>query len=172
MLKRIAILIAVALSIVIALSIVFLLVSSFAKDETTRNESGQIEITGQIDATVVKVGDCLNNVPPPDSDEPVADVLGVPCNEPHNYQVYFIGELNKLKMTEYSREIVNKAAGNLCFGERKQVFASLSDSAKKEYSATPASPFYPNEGSWNSGYKTVQCVIGDDTYKHSTSIFD
>jgi hypothetical protein len=172
MLKRIAILIAVALSIVIALSIVFLLVSSFAKDETTRNESGQIETSGQIEASVVKVGDCLNNVPPPDSDEPVADVLGVPCNEPHNYQVYFIGELNKLKMTEYSRAMINKAAGNLCFGVKKQVFASLSDSAKREYSATPASPFFPGEGRWNSGYKTVQCVIGDDTYKHSTSIFD
>jgi len=172
MLKRIAILIAVAVSIVIALSIVFLLVSSFAKDETTRNESGQIETSGQIDTHEIEVGDCLNNVPPPDSDELFADVLGVPCNEPHNYQVYFIGELNKLKMTEYSRTMINKAAGNLCFGVKKQVFASLSESAKREYSAMPASPFFPSAESWNSGEKTVQCVIGDDTYKHSTSIFD
>jgi len=170
MMKRIVEFMAVSVSIAATLFFIFLFNPSVSKDWAVRNKSGKIETSGKLDKYSWAVGDCLNNVPRADSKEKFGDVLGVPCSQPHSRQIYFIGEVTNLAMPEYSQSIIKVAAQKFCLDITRQI--NISANAKIEYATTPTSSFYPDRESWNSGYKIVHCVVGHDTDKHKTSIFD
>ena len=51
-----------------------------------RNEAGEIDVGGSVDAFTIRVGDCFNDGFS-FSDE-VSDVPGVPCSEEHDNEVF------------------------------------------------------------------------------------
>lgn len=56
-------------------------------DNTTRNEAGVIIEGGKLDVFEVRVGDCFNL--PIDEGRPgIYSVLGLPCSQPHDNQVF------------------------------------------------------------------------------------
>jgi len=57
------------------------------EDNTTRNDDGAITESGGLGAFQMRVGDCFNHAPAED-DEFVASVEGVPCNTPHDNEVF------------------------------------------------------------------------------------
>lgn len=60
--------------------------TSAMEDKTTRGEDGAIVESGGLGAQVIRVGDCIQ-LPDGSADE-VASVEGVPCETPHDAQVY------------------------------------------------------------------------------------
>ena len=61
-------------------------------DETTRNESGQVQEGGDVGVFRLQVGDCLNeDIVTEQSSIPV-----VPCDEPHDSQRCFTAYLGNL----------------------------------------------------------------------------
>ncbi len=60
--------------------------ASFGCAPAERGETGEIEAAGSVDAFAMQVGDCFDD----QSGQPgeVSDVPGVPCEEPHDNQVF------------------------------------------------------------------------------------
>lgn len=55
------------------------------EDNTTRDEAGAIVDGGEIGAFRIQVGDCLGAI----GDGEFESTQGIPCDQPHQYEVYF-----------------------------------------------------------------------------------
>ena len=55
-----------------------------------RDKSGQVTATASVDSDALKVGDCIYNVS--DIGDTVSKVTVVPCDQPHEAELYSIGK--------------------------------------------------------------------------------
>ena len=69
------------------LSCVFLTFFLSACDNASRDDSGVVIESGDIDVFSMRVGDCFNDV---NYEVDVYDVPGIPCSEPHDNEVFAI----------------------------------------------------------------------------------
>ena len=65
---------------------ILLTLSSLGCSPAERGETGEIESAGSVDAFTIRVGDCFNDQSTMSGE--VSDVPGVPCEEPHDNEVY------------------------------------------------------------------------------------
>ena len=65
-------------------------ITNFGCTPAERNESGEIETAGAVDAFSIRVGDCYND----QTADEVSDVPGVPCSEAHDNEVYATFDLS------------------------------------------------------------------------------
>lgn len=124
--------------------------SSLGCGGAERGETGEIETAGSVDAFALRVGDCFDDWPL--SNPRIGDVLGVPCVEPHDYEVFAVFDLATRQWP--GQESVDAAARQGC-GER---FASSVGVSNAE-SVLAITRLSPTERSWDElGDREVVCA--------------
>lgn len=120
--------------------------------EPLRDDDGQIvEANEQTDAFALQVGDCLNDATAAGE---VTTVPTVPCDEPHDSEVYAafaLGESDYL-----GDEIVVDKAEALCLPAFEEFVGEPYLESRLDFAY-----YYPTEASWASGDREVLCVIYD-----------
>ncbi len=118
-------------------------------DNTTRDANGEITEAGGLGVLKIQPGDCLQL---PDAVE-VQSVEAVPCAEPHDAQAYASTSLAGFS-GPYDEDGVWEAGGRAC--------VSLFDGfvgRSYEQSDLGVDLFYPTAEGWESGDRTVTCML-------------
>ncbi|HEY9307411.1 MAG TPA: septum formation family protein [Microbacterium sp.] len=114
------------------------------------------EVTEQVDNAdvfAIRVGDCLNTADM-DTTEEVSDVPVVPCDEPHDDEVFYSYSLAD---GEYPGEdAIIADADTTCIAEFGTFIGLAYESSTLDYW-----PMYPTTGSWESGDREVLCIAWD-----------
>jgi len=136
-----------------------------------RDDSGQISKSGELDAFVTQIGDCLSDFPSTtDAGSEVSSVNAVPCNEPHHWQVYY---KSSATLETYSLDGVIEEANYICNAGLEALVQSMSSLKANEYSNSKITFLHPTERSWTSkNDRAVDCFIGSETQLFYSSIFD
>ena len=133
-------------------------VSESSKDDSTRNETGEVIESGVVGIQVLKIGDCVQ-LPPELKDglaltdtTSLASMVAVPCTELHDAELYSMKTLN---LSQYPGE-------DALYGE-------LSDFCVDDYVAYTGAeydtssphginPIIPLEEGWTDGDRVIQCL--------------
>jgi hypothetical protein len=107
---------------------------------------------GSRPVTDMSVGDCFD-LPDPESDS-ISDVTQRECTEPHQYEMYFVGDLPDGQYPSDSDVDLWLEANCL---------PAFTDYVGIDYqsSVLVALPITPTEDGWNDGDHSVQCAIRD-----------
>jgi hypothetical protein len=132
-----------------------LLVALVDADSADRDESGDVVGAGDLVIFDLREGDCFNGGPSGSSGEVVESVEAVPCDDPHDAEVFLIEELD---FAEFPGDAaVESAADDICFPE----FESYIGVAYGE-SEIEVSLLWPTEESWNiADDREVVCAVLD-----------
>jgi hypothetical protein len=113
-----------------------------------RSDDGSLTSAGTVTVTDLRVGDCFDA----EDDAEISDVDGIPCAEPHDYEVYVVQERDG---ASYPTE-----------AEFDTIFDSLCVAAFESYvgsdystSALYAGMITPSEGSWDDGDREYICYL-------------
>lgn len=119
-------------------------------DDTTRNESGEITEAGGVGVFVLDIGDCIQL---PDGLTAVS-IEGVPCDEPHNGQVYAEFDIEEATLP-VPADLDELAAQGCEFNWAPALGAA--------YEAMPDHDmtwFVPTKESWDQANdREVQCIV-------------
>ncbi len=123
-------------------------------DNTTRDDDGQITNGGEISIFNVQVGDCLKDgdLANLETQGSVSESVGVPCTEPHKYEVF--GEKIVSDLDSFSRVAVISEAEEFCLSS----FQSYIGVAYKD-SLLEFTYLFPTEDSWANGDKEITCLV-------------
>lgn len=117
------------------------------RDETTQ----EIVEEGQADVFTLRVGDCMNQV----SEELVSEVPVVPCDQPHDEEVYFDFTLTGDEFP--GDDTIQTQADDTCLVEFDRFVGLAYDSSTLDFYA-----YRPSEESWTQlSDRIVSCVIFD-----------
>lgn len=117
------------------------------RDETSQ----EIIEEGQADVFALRVGDCMNEV----SEELVAEVPVVPCDQPHDEEVYF--DFSLAGDAFPGEDAVQTEADTRCAAEFDAFVGLAYDSSTLDFYA-----YRPSEESWTRlDDRIVSCVIYD-----------
>jgi len=121
-------------------------------DAPVRDDDGRIiEPNEQTDAFALQVGDCLNDG---SATGEVQTVPTVPCDQPHDSEIYFA---HKLGDSSYPGvDTVIGKADVLCLPEFERFVGEPYLESRFDFSY-----YYPTEQSWATGDREVLCVIYD-----------
>ena len=139
-----------------------------AVDNTKRDDSGSIVQSGDLGAFVTKVGDCLNGLPT-GAQSTVDVVKGVPCTEPHHWQVV---HKENISLANFDQTAVDSEAKNVCDNALNSLINTLSESKFNEYKNSVSTTLQPTSESWAHEDRVVDCLLGSDSETFYTSIFD
>jgi hypothetical protein len=125
-------------------------------------------------AFVTQLGDCINDVPEETTSEVISfsTVTGVPCDQPHHWQVIHKGEIT---LEEFSESGVMREAEILCASALDGIFDSLDESdidRVAQFENSYDTSFFPSPESWVEGDRTVDCLIGSDEETYTDSFLD
>jgi len=138
-------------------------------DSTTRDDAGQITVQGELGAFVTQLGDCINDLP--DGTE-VFTVTGVPCDQPHHWQLIHKDEI---ALDEFSRSGVEDATELVCDAATEELvtsFVNANNDEINDYENAEKYSLFPSEESWAEGDRTVDCLIGSFTEQYTGSLLD
>lgn len=125
------------------------------EDSTVRDETGAVQEGGDVGVFRLQVGDCFNSPAlTPGVTTEVQDVAALPCDEPHENEVY-----DAFDMTESTYpgvEATNTIANEGCL-ERFEAFVGLA----YEQSIYGILTLTPTEQSWETGDREVLCILAD-----------
>ena len=143
--------------------------------DAERDESGSIVSEGSLDIFSLRIGDCFNeqalvDLEPGKNTELAPSVEAVPCNMPHDNEVFAISEYLFSDLNFYpSSEELEKRIYDFC-GEEMDKYLSVDenniDKASEQYDRLNSEGIiftylYPLEEGWNSGDKLVSCLLTD-----------
>lgn len=136
-----------------------------------RDDAGQITKSGDLDAFVTQVGDCLNDLPlVGENGVSVSTVEAIPCNQPHHWQVFY---KSSTELSTFSAQGILEDASFICNSALDALVGSLSYLKATEYGNADLTYFGPTDKSWTiKGDRTIDCLIGSDTKLFYTSILD
>lgn len=132
------------------------LINQFTPASQPVRDADTGEVTEQVDNAdvfAVRVGDCLNTSEVSSTEE-VSDVPVVPCDQPHEDEVYYAYDLAE---GNYPGEEAIKADAQATCVPQFTTFIGLA----YEESALDYWPMYPTAGSWDGGDREVLCVAWD-----------
>ena len=133
-----------------------------------RNDSGDVVKAGDVQASDTQVGDCYNELPA--DGETFSTIKAVPCNEGHQYQLFYRGTST---LSTFSEEAALQEAENICQDAANILFRELSPIKYDAFKDADLGYFYPTSKSWSSnGDRKVECLVGSDTETYFTSILD
>ena len=138
-------------------------------DNTTRDDAGQITVQGELGAFVTQLGDCINDLPDATS---VTTVTGVPCDEPHHWQVFHKEEIS---LGEFSLTEVKRETEAICSVEVDNLvsrYVNAYDEEIDQYERADISYFHPSEESWVEGDRTIDCLVGSYSEQYIGSLLD
>ncbi|RIJ48456.1 hypothetical protein DZG00_12675 [Clavibacter lycopersici] len=138
-----------------------------------RGDDGSITAGGTTDVFTLREGDCLDDAtlaapsddapadarPAGDEDtDPVGDVSTVPCSEPHDFEVY--ANVTIAGDAFPGDDAVGSRADDLC----GSAFGTFIDFDYQD-SIYDYRSYQPTSGSWSTGDRTANCLIGDPAGK-------
>lgn len=125
----------------------------FAPDDApVRDDEGRIiEANEQTDAFALQVGDCLDDAT---ATGEVETVPTVPCDEPHDSEIYSSHQLGQSGYPGV--DVVIEQAESLCLPAFEQFVGEPYLESRFDFSY-----YYPTEESWANGDREVLCVIYD-----------
>jgi hypothetical protein len=123
-----------------------------------RSDDGSLNTAGNVTVFDLRVGDCFNAAEfTEDEGAEVSDVDGVPCSEPHTFEVFAVANYNG---SEYPATDAQFAAA----------FEQVCVPPFEEYVGVPyvdselyASAITPTEEGWNSGDREFICHLHTET---------
>lgn len=129
--------------------------------DATRDESGEVvEGTDSGDVFLLQVGDCINDA---DLGEVVTTLPIVPCDEPHDSEIY---AETTLAGDEFpGDDVVSTQADEACYGAFAGFVGLDYESSVLEYY-----PFTPTADGWAQGDHLVSCVIYDPSTQTTGSL--
>jgi hypothetical protein len=150
---------------------IILAIIGFAISECSsadRNDSGDIVKSGDVQASDTRVGDCYNELPA--DGETFSSINAVPCNEAHQYQLFYRGSST---LSSFSEETARQEAEAVCQEAANTLFSQMSAIKYDAFQSADLGYFYPTSKSWaSSGDRKLECLIGSDTETYFTSVFD
>ncbi len=141
----------------VALLIILAITTSAA-----RNPNGTVARGGDISATALKVGDCVNNL---QNSTDVQSLPGVPCGQPHAGEVFAV--FNLPDGTYPGRDAVRQQVSTECNSK----LSAYSPSAPRDSSIGLFS-VYPQAQNWTSGDHQVVCIATAENGTATGSIRD
>lgn len=119
-------------------------------DEPSRDSSGQIDQGGDASVFALQVGDCFNDEA--GTGEVVFNVPVVPCDEPHDNEIYF--EFSMTDAVFPGNDAAVESSALRCLDEFEPFVG-------KEYleSDLDLFPITPTAESWGEGDRVVYCVL-------------
>ena len=124
--------------------------------QAQRGDDGSLSTAGNVTVTDLRVGDCFNAAEFTDEDAEIGDVDGVPCTEPHTFEVFAVADYNG------SAYPGTQAAFEAAFGEvcvppfESYVGVPYADSVLW------ASAITPTEDGWDSGDHEFICHLHEE----------
>jgi hypothetical protein len=125
--------------------------------------TGVITHRGHINAFSLRVGDCFDN---PVGARAVNTVTAIPCDQPHNAQIYAKFKLIGSDFSYPGAAVVEQRARSGCNARTGTVNKSMTTSAMT------VRILLPEETSWVAGQRTVSCMIVNPTATLTTSILN
>lgn len=129
-----------------------------------RDSNGNITKSGEVPVTELRVGDCWD----PQGDSATFDANtviektnGVPCNQSHHYEVYFVGTISQ---STYPTEDESKAWARANCVPAFQTYVGT----PFDQSSLSVVWFIPDEKGWAQGDRGAQCSIEDANHKAMT----
>ena len=119
-------------------------------DNTTRDDAGEIVESGGLGVLAINVGDCIQL---PAAGGLVESVEGMPCDEPHDAQVYAEFELPDGAFP--GQAALDEQSGRACY-DRWQAAVGTVYEDDTVYDFTL---FNPSEQGWDAGDREVQCML-------------
>jgi hypothetical protein len=150
--RRLPVAILATAAVAAALSSCSLLGPVGIDSQPVRDDGGVIvEPNEQTDAFALAVGDCLNDAT---ATGEVQTVPTVPCNEPHDGEIY---SSHRLGESSYQGDaVVIDEAESLCLLAFDEFVGEPYLNSRFDFSY-----YYPTEASWARGDREVLCVIYD-----------
>jgi len=126
-----------------------LLLLNLACSPAERNAAGEIESAGSVDAFAIRVGDCFDDQTSFSGE--VSDVPGVPCDQPHDNEVYATFDLTMASWP--GEEQANEVADAGCLERFEAAIGADYDD-----SVLMITTLVPSKGSWaQMGDREVVC---------------
>ncbi|HVF14532.1 MAG TPA: septum formation family protein [Acidimicrobiales bacterium] len=120
-------------------------------DKTTRNETGAIVESGGLGAFVMRPGDCF--MAPEEGTELVVSVEGVPCEAPHDGQVYALFDVPDTEI--FDEAGVEAQAGEGCMSRwSTELWGTYEENMEIDIFY-----FTPSSESWAEDDREIVCVI-------------
>ena len=123
-----------------------------APGEPTRDEDGDITETENVNPNLLKAGDCFND---PEAGTPtqVTELRAVPCEEPHDNEVFYVFDLEDGEFP--GADEVKQAGLDACEPQASEYLG-----AEPEAAALVINPITPTEQSWvETKDRTVICAL-------------
>lgn len=122
--------------------------------DADRGESGEIVSAGDLEVMSLQVGDCFND--PEDLEDVVYDVAAVPCNEPHDNEVFAVAPLADAFPRAFpGQDALWEYSYDVCSGS---LFDSFVGTPYLESSLDVFS-FTPTQESWDEGDREFVCAV-------------
>ncbi len=156
---RLAAVAASALLLTLTLTGCGVLENIFPAQAQRNAETQEIEESGQQDVFQVSVGDCFNEADA--STTEVSDIPAVPCDTPHDYEVFHLFDLTG---DTFPTDLDDQSIAGC--GEQFQAFVGIDyDSSVLDYTF-----IQPTAGSWESGDREVICSIFEPDVKSTGTL--
>jgi hypothetical protein len=136
-------------------------------DDTTRDEAGVIVEAGDLGVFVTQVGDCFN--PQDGAATSLSVTTGVPCSDPHHWQVIFKGSVTA---TEFSEAAISNEATMICNNAIDALVTNLTREKALLYQSARGAQLEPTMESFEKGDRAVDCLVGSDSELYSSDLFD
>ncbi|MGD2060555.1 MAG: septum formation family protein [Acidimicrobiia bacterium] len=120
-------------------------------DDADRADTGEIVGGGDLSVMTMRAGDCFDD---PDG-EVVYDVQAIPCSEPHDNEVFAIGEFSSDSDVFPGLIALDDSAYEQCTGSRFESYVGVGylDSELGVFTLTPT------EDSWDEGDRGYVCAL-------------
>jgi len=128
-----------------------------------RSSSGPIKHKANLNVFSLAVGDCFDN---PAGASTVTTVTAIPCNQPHNAQIYAKFNLSGSDFNYPGTAAVTRRATNGCNSRTSDVDKSLTTSSMT------IRLLFPESDAWLSGRRTVSCMIVNPTSTLTSSLLN
>lgn len=126
-----------------------------SEPEATRDDTGAVASQGAVDAFSVALGDCVQEPPATDDVELVEQVEAVPCDQPHDGEVYALFDMPDGDFP--GEEAVSTAGDDRCVTE----FATFIGTSYEE-SRYDITTLFPTQDSWEElDDREVVCIVLD-----------
>ena len=144
------------LALLIVAGIVWTVVSAVDR-HPDRDASGVIIEAGSLSVAELRVGDCFQQDPDPTVVMVAQFIQAVPCDQPHDAEVYAENELGVPEGAPYpGQEQVFEDADELCVADFEQFIGTPAAT-----SALGIYRFIPSEATWPEGDRRVVCAVYD-----------
>lgn len=128
-------------------------------DANRDEESGQVTESANIDIFSLKLGDCLQE----SATGLLEDVDVVPCEEPHDQEVYYEITMDD---GEFSEEAVD-AASEECIGDAYTSFVGIG----YQESTLDVTTISPTQDTWDGlNDRVIQCIVFDSAGQTTGSL--